>query len=100
VKANGSVLRNPFFTLLVSRVPDHDPSRIGIVVGRRVGKAVTRNRLKRIFRELVRGSYSGMASGFHCIVYPKVKVLGVKYQEIRETWKGALDQVGLLLLKK
>ena len=96
MKANGSVMRNPFFTLLVSRVPNHDPSRLGIVVGRRVGKAVTRNRLKRIFRELVRGSNPDMASGFHCIVYPKVKVLGVKYQELREIWKGALAQVGLL----
>lgn len=96
MKANGSVMRNPFFTLLVSRVPDHDPSRIGIVVGRRVGKAVTRNRLKRIFRELVRGSQIGMARGFHCIVYPKAKVLGVKYQDLRETWRGALAQVGLL----
>jgi len=89
-------MRTPFFTLLVSRVPDHELSRIGIVVGRRVGKAVTRNRLKRIFRELVRGSQSGMTRGFHCIVYPKVKVLGVRFQEIGESWKGALTQVGLL----
>lgn len=96
MKANGSVVRNPFFTLLVSRVPNHDPSRIGIVVGRRVGKAVTRNRLKRIFRELVRESHTGMASGFHCIVYPKIKVLGGKYQEIGESWKGTFAQAGLL----
>lgn len=96
MKANGSVVRNPFFTLLVSRVPNHDPSRIGIVVGRRVGKAVTRNRLKRIFRELVRESQSGMAGGFHCIVYPKIMVLRVRYQKIREIWRGTLAQVGLL----
>jgi len=89
-------VRNPYFTLLVSRVPDHDSSRVGIVVGRRVGKAVTRNRLKRIFRELVRDSYSGMATGYHCIVYPKVKVLTAKYQEVGNVWKGTLAHLGLL----
>ena len=97
MKANGFVVRNPYFTLLIKRVPDHDSSRIGIVVGRRVGKAVTRNRLKRIFRELVRGSYSNMARGYHCVVYPKVKVLEVKYQEVGKTWNGTLARVGLLL---
>jgi len=96
VKANGSVVRNPYFTLLISRVQDQDCSRMGIVVGRRVGKAVTRNRLKRIFRELVRDSYSGMATGYHCIVYPKVKVLAAKYQEVGKVWKGTLAQAGLL----
>ena len=96
MKANGSVVRNPFFTLLVSRVPNHDPSRIGIVVGRRLGKAVTRNRLKRIFRELVRESQAGMAGGFHCVVYPKIMVLGVKYQKIGEIWKDTLVKAGIL----
>ena len=96
MKANGSVVRNPYFTLLISRAPVHGSSRFGIVVGRRVGKAVTRNRLKRIFRELVRESYSNMASGYHYIVYPKLKVLEVKYQDIKTVWKSALARRGLL----
>lgn len=96
MKANGSVVRNPFFTLLVCRVPNHDPSRIGIVVGRRLGNAVTRNRLKRIFRELVRESQAGLAGGFHCIVYPKIMILGVKYQKIGKIWKDTLVKAGLL----
>jgi len=96
VKANGSAVRNPYFTILISRVPDQDSSRIGIVVGRRVGKAVTRNRLKRIFRELVRESYSGIATGYYCIVYPKVKVLKTEYQEIGSVWRDTLARAGLL----
>ncbi len=96
MKRNGSAVRNPYFTILISRVPDQNSSRIGIVVGRRVGKAVTRNRLKRIFRELVRESYSGIATGYHCIVYPKVKVLKTEYQEIGSVWKDTLARAGLL----
>jgi hypothetical protein len=37
-----------------------------------------------------------MAMGYHCIVYPKVKVLATKYQEIGNVWKSTLAQVGLL----
>lgn len=96
MKANGSAVRNPYFTLLISRTPAHGSSRFGIVVGRRVGKAVTRNRLKRIFRELVRESYSDMSGGYHYIVYPKLKVLEVKYQDIETVWKSTLAQRGLL----
>jgi len=87
------VVRTPYFTLLISRVRDEDLSRFGIVVGRRVGKAVTRNRLKRIFRELVREYSSGLTYGYHGIIYPKVKVLEVKYQEVGKVWKGTLAQV-------
>jgi ribonuclease P protein component len=95
VKANGFVVRNPYFTLLINWSSDHSCSRVGIVVGRRVGKAVIRNRLKRIFRELVRKSYSHMASGYHCIVYPKTTVLQVRHQEVEKAWKSTLARRGL-----
>jgi hypothetical protein len=36
-----------------------------------------------------------MALGYHCIVYPKVKVLGEKYQDLEKVWKSTLVQRGL-----
>ncbi len=69
---------------------------MGVVVGRRVGKAVTRNRLKRIIRELVRASYSDMALGHHCIVYPKVKILCSRFQEVEKAWNQMLRQIGVI----
>ena len=88
--------RNPFFTFIHSRVPEDELSRMGVVVGRRVGKAVTRNRLKRITRELTRASYSDMARGHHCIVYPKVKILRSKFQEVEMAWNQMLRQLGMI----
>jgi ribonuclease P protein component len=96
VKATGSVVRNTFFTFIYSRVPENELSRVGVVVGRRVGKAVTRNRLKRINRELIRASYSNMARGHHCIVYPKVKILRSKFQEVEKVWNHMLKHVGII----
>ena len=45
----------PGFVLLVRARDDADPAiRVGITVSRKVGNAVTRNRMKRRFRALVR----------------------------------------------
>ena len=96
VKATGSVVRNPFFTFIYSQVPQEECPRVGVVVGRRVGKAVTRNRLKRITRELVRASYSNMALGHHCIAYPKVKILRSKFQDVEKAWTQTLKQIGMI----
>lgn len=92
----GSVVKSPFFTLIHSRVPKDVLPRMGVVVGRRVGKAVTRNRLKRIIRELVRASYSDMALGHRCIVYPKVKILCSRFQEVETAWNQILRQIGVI----
>jgi hypothetical protein len=37
-----------------------------------------------------------MATGYHCIVYPKMQVLEAKYQDIGIVWKSTLAQRGLL----
>ena len=96
MKATGSVARNPFFTIVYSQVPKEECPRVGVVVGRRVGKAVTRNRLKRITRELVRASHSDMAFGHHCIAYPKVKILRAKFQDVEMAWTQMLRQIGMI----
>ena len=96
VKATGSVVRNPFFTFIYSQVPQEECPRVGVVVGRRVGKAVTRNKLKRITRELVRASHSNMALGHHCIAYPKVKILRSRFQDVEKAWTQTLRQIGMI----
>ena len=96
VKATGSVVRNPFFTFVYSQVPREECPRVGVVVGRRVGKAVTRNKLKRITRELVRASHSNMALGHHCIAYPKVKILRSRFQDVEKAWTQTLRQIGMI----
>ena len=96
VKATGSVARNPFFTIIHSQVPKEESPRVGVVVGRRVGNAVTRNKLKRITRELVRASHSHMAFGHHCIAYPKTTILRSKFQDVEIAWTQMLKKIGMI----
>ena len=61
----------PGFVLLVHDRKDGDEAmRYGLTVSKKVGKAVTRNRMKRRFRELMRAILpeSGLAGADHVLI--------------------------------
>jgi len=49
-------------------VHDRDPARVGFIVSRAVGSAVTRNRVKRRLRGLVRGYLQSLPGGSLLVV--------------------------------
>jgi ribonuclease P protein component len=55
IQSEGARVTTRHFVLLVAAGPDADaPSRLGLVVTRKVGSAVVRNRIKRVCREAFR----------------------------------------------
>lgn len=61
----------PGFVLLVRNREDADPTmRVGITVSKKVGNAVTRNRMKRRFRALARDvlPQAGIAGADHVLI--------------------------------
>lgn len=101
VKKEGSRLQTPLFNLVFcpSGSPASQPSRIGIVVGKRLGMAVTRNRAKRLFRELSRQVRHDLVKGQDLVVFPRREAVTVKFERLRDTWLSALRQKGLLNLR-
>jgi len=49
-------------------IHDSEPARVGFIVSRRVGSAVTRNRVKRRLRELMRGYLQSLPGGSLLVV--------------------------------
>ncbi len=95
VKREGKRITTRFFNV-VSRRSDLGKTRVGIVVGRRLGNAVVRNRGKRIFRELARQTYRCLVKGHDIVVFPKPPALTLNHQRLCEAWITTLTSQGLM----
>jgi len=83
------------FTLLYRR-NDVARTRVGVVVGKKLGGAVARNRSKRRFRELGRLSLTRMPSGLDLLILPKRESVSEPAQSLRESWQTVLARAHLL----
>jgi ribonuclease P protein component len=69
-KEHGRRISTALFNMVICQT-DEGNSRIGIVVGKRFGGAVSRNRAKRLFRELTRQLRGRLRTGHNLVVFPK-----------------------------
>ncbi len=67
-----------------------------IIVGKRLGSAVVRNRAKRLFRELARQFREHLVQNRAIVVFPRRQALEVKFGKLREVWISALTHEGVL----
>ena len=77
------------FTLLVAAQSAPGPSRLGLVVGRRVGGAVQRNRVKRLCRECFRTHPDLVPKGIDLIVIARPGASELDLAQVRAEWLGA-----------
>lgn len=85
----GEKRRTPHFVLVIERSPA--PARLGITVSRKVGNAVTRNRLKRRIRERFRRHSLRTEVNGTLLVIAKSGVGAVPYDAVeRELTTGFL----------
>lgn len=70
-------------------------SRYGFSVGRRVGEAVMRNRVKRLLREIMRST--SLQTGWDIIFIARSYTAGVNYAELAAAVEDLLSRAGLLV---
>jgi ribonuclease P protein component len=88
--------------LLVLRALDNGLpySRFGFVVSKRIGKAVERNRVKRLMREAMRAKRADVPCGLDVVLIARTPIVHVAFQDIREALERlvplrvALDPAG------
>ncbi len=67
--------------------------RLGITVSRKVGGAVVRNRIKRLFREIFRKSHKEMPGRLDMVVNAKARCAGAGYLELQEEFSAAVRKI-------
>ncbi len=77
----------------VSICPNHlSFPRLGIAVGKRVGKAVERNRLKRILREFFRLNKADFPPSFDFVITGKEGAASMNFSQVAQELKGIIEE--------
>ena len=94
-KKHGRRISTAFFNMMICPT-DVSGSRVGIVVGKRFGGAVSRNRVKRLFRELTRQLRGQLLPGHDLVVFPKRDSIVQPFAVLKEAWLSSLQRQRLL----
>ncbi len=68
--------------------------RVGFTVGRVLGGAVVRNRIKRRLREAVRRNLQALAAPVDLVINPKKSVLTLDFAELEKEIGRAFEKIG------
>jgi len=86
---HGKRLRTHYFTVYAYRWGDSAP-RLGLAVGKTVGIAVVRNRVKRRLRELFRRQKVLVPRGYDLFIRAGPASAAVSYAALEVAWAGAM----------
>lgn len=71
-------------------------NRLGLTVGVKVGKAVTRNRVRRRIKEAYRIHESRLVPGWDIVVVARVKAAFAPYAQLERDLLRLMDKLGLV----
>ncbi|MFC2015779.1 ribonuclease P protein component [Chloroflexota bacterium] len=97
VRRKGRTLLHPL--LVISTLPNGlEHNRFGFAVGRRLGRAVKRNRIKRRMREVVRlrMQRDDIAGGWDVVLIARRPIVGATFEQIEEAIGLLLRRAGML----
>ena len=94
-KEHGRRISTTLFNMVICRT-DVGSSQVGIVVGKRFGGAVSRNRVKRLFRELTRQLHGQLLNGYALVVFPKRGAIEQPFAVLKEVWLSSLQRQRLI----
>jgi ribonuclease P protein component len=90
----GQTTRHPLMTL--STMPNGlDHNRYGFIVSRRVGNAVTRNRVRRRIRESVRVQHAALNRGYDLVWVARNGCAAATYKELSDAVDSLLRRARL-----
>lgn len=94
LKRAGRVIQHPYF--LLSYAPNElDHNRYGVVIGKRHGKAVVRNRTRRLLKEATRLLHPRLQQGFDIVFIVRHALIGKPFALVQRNVFEVLSQAEL-----
>lgn len=95
VRRFGKAIAHPFVVLLY--LPnDLEQVRIGVAAGKSIGKAVQRNRAKRIMRAAIQPHLSKIKSGNDCVLIARNSILSTNAVQLSQVLQELLQKARLI----
>jgi ribonuclease P protein component len=69
--------------------------KVGIVTSKRVGKAVVRNRVRRMLRSVLRERGDEMTGGRYVVVIARYRAGEADFQELEADWLRLVERLGM-----
>lgn len=92
----GKTAAYPFVAVYL-RKNNSEINRLGITVSTKVGKAVTRNRIKRLIREVYRLHESEIKTGIDIVVVARNKAKNATYGDIEKSLMSCFSKLSVLI---
>ncbi len=96
VRANRRSWAHPLLVCSLAPAPDPGSTRVGFIVGRRIGNAVTRNRVKRRMREAVRSLYPRLRSGHDLVLIARPPAAFASVSDLEAAIMTLAQRAGLV----
>jgi len=96
LKSTGQRAVNGCLILNWLRLPRGSTSRLGVVVSRKVGGSVVRNRAKRLLRESFRRHQHALAEPLDLVLVARPSIAGRPFAQVEHDFLGSLRRAGLL----
>ena len=97
VRREGKSFAGRFIVLAVLPSPQlAEPFKFGLILTRKVGNAVTRNRVRRRLRALLSEFGEAIAPPCHLVAIARYTAPDASYQELRRDWKKLAGRAGIL----
>ncbi|MBP6015431.1 MAG: ribonuclease P protein component [Candidatus Promineofilum sp.] len=98
VRQQGQRWRHPLLILFVyTQPPDtKSVSRFAVAVGRHIGQATRRNRIKRRVREIVRLQLGRLGPGYDCLIVVRAGAVQANYSELEAALHQLLIRSGVM----
>ena len=85
------------YLVLYCRRNRTDTNRVGITVGKKLGKAHVRNRVRRRFREIYRLNEEKFQPGWDIVVVARTKSIDAKFSDLSRAYLSLAKKAGILI---